>query len=85
MYLFCSFLPSSFFVPTMHFTNRTKGVETMEANESRATASRVIQTLGPARHECRLGGAFKVRVADDLRRCVVFFGYPDATPGKTSF
>jgi hypothetical protein len=41
-----------------------------------------IPTLGPGRHAYPFGKAFRVRVTDDLRRCVVFFGYPDATPGK---
>lgn len=43
----------------------------------------VSYCLGP---EIRLplpfGDGFHVRLAEDLRKCVVFIGYPDSTPGR---
>ncbi|SED60270.1 hypothetical protein SAMN05444161_3565 [Rhizobiales bacterium GAS191] len=41
-------------------------------------------TLGPERRQALPGscGGFHVRINSDLRKCVVFFGHEDDTPGK---
>ena len=38
--------------------------------------------IWPARHSYPLGLGSKVRISDEVRRCVVFFGYPDQSLGK---
>src|SRR5258708_5720460 len=48
---------------------------------SRMVAHMERLSLGPERGGAnRLGGFFVVRIADDLRKSVVFFGFPDSAP-----